>query len=120
MRVRMARLYYENGLKKALHTMAFIRPEVEGELSLREDYSPEMRRRVSYAYLRDARTGEKLRLYDAVTLYCVGAELIVRGIQVDEVTRRQTAQSWLMDILDVPVNEPQKPRWPREKPLENC
>jgi hypothetical protein len=113
----MARRYYENGLMKALHTVAFLRPEVEGEYSYKESYSPEFRRHINFAYLKDAHSSETLRLIDAVPLYCVGAELIVRGTQYDDVSRLCTVQTWIMDMIDVPVHPPAVPRWPRETPM---
>jgi len=88
-------LFEAGGRPLARHRLAFPQREYEGTFSFEEVPSSEFKRTVATARLQ-APNGEDVipPLYEAKLLWCKGGEARVSGLEVDEVSRRRTAQCW--------------------------
>lgn len=88
-------LYEDGGRPLPRHRLAFPQHEYQGTFSFEEVPSCEFKRTVATARLQ-APSGDDVLppLYDAKLIWCKGGEARVTGLEVDEVTRRRTAQCW--------------------------
>jgi hypothetical protein len=88
-------LFEDQGRPKARHRLAFPQAEHEGLFTFKEAHCSEFRRTVPVARLQGP-TGSDVvpPLYDAKLLWMEGGEARVTGLEVDEVTRKRTAQCW--------------------------
>lgn len=86
----------------ARHRAVTLPPSHEGVFSLYEEHDRDLRRTVKIARL-DSVTGTEtlLSLYDADVLMCKDGVMTVTGLERDPVTRKATAQSWYIEIVDV-------------------
>lgn len=92
-------LFEDGGRPLARHRLAFPQHEYTGTFSFEEVPSSEFKRTVAMARLQ-APSGDDVLppLYEAKLLWCKGGEARVSGLEVDEVTRRRTAQCWNVRI----------------------
>jgi len=88
-------LLFEQGRPLARYRLAFPQQEYDGSFSFEEVPSHEFKRTVATARLQ-APSGDDVLppLYEAKLLWCKGGEARVSGLEVDELTRRRTAQCW--------------------------
>lgn len=88
-------LFEDGGRPLARYRLAFPQPEYFGSFSFEEAFSNEFRRTVATARLQ-AQTGEDLLppLYEAKLLWCKDGEARVSGLEIDDLTKKRTAQCW--------------------------
>jgi len=99
--VKIATLYEEGGRPLARHRAAAIRPTHEGFLSLHEEHDRDLRRTVRQARLLSPDSVEPLlSLYDAVVLFYGDGIMTITGMERDPLTRKATAQSWYIEVVD--------------------
>lgn len=86
----------------ARHRAVTLPPSHQGVFSLYEEHDRDLRRTVRIARL-DSITGTEtlLSLYDADVLVCKDGIMTVTGLERDPLTRKATAQSWYVEIVDV-------------------
>lgn len=104
MRVILAKLYEDGGRPLARHRAVTLAPSHEGILTLHETHDRELRRTVRKArvsLLAEASADTVLELYDAVVLFIGGGVMTITGMEIDPGTRKATAQSWYVEIVDV-------------------
>lgn len=100
--VRLATLYEEGGRPLARHRAAAIQPSYEGFLWLHEEYDRDLRRSVRKARLLSPHGVEPLlSLYDAVVLFYGDGIMTITGMERDPLTRKATAQSWYIEVIEV-------------------
>lgn len=88
-------LYEDGGRPVARHRFAFPQPEYQGEFSYEEGFDRELKRTVVLARLQDGAGRDVLPpLYEAKLIWCKAGQARVSGLEVDEVTRKRTAQCW--------------------------
>lgn len=102
MLVVLAKLFEDGGRPLARHRAVTLLPSHEGVFSLYEEHDRDLRRTVKIARL-DSVMGTEilLSLYDADILMCKDGIMTVTGLERDPVTRKATAQSWYLEIVDV-------------------
>lgn len=99
-------LYESGGRPIARHRFAFPQPQHEGRFSYKESHDRELKRTVKTARLLDPTGNDVLPpLYEAGFLWCESGEARVSGLEVDEVTRRRTAQCWHVSFAGGDWNE---------------
>ncbi len=77
-------------------------PSHEGILSLHESHYRRLRRAVRKASISNvAGTEITLELYDAVVLFIGEGVMTITGMEIDQATRRATAQSCYVEVIDV-------------------
>lgn len=88
-------LFEQGGRPLARYRLAFSQQEYIGSFSFEEVPSREFKRTVATARLQ-APSGDDVLppLYEAKLLWCKSGEARVSGLEVDEITRRRTAQCW--------------------------
>lgn len=100
--VRIALLHEDGGRPLPRHRVISLQPDILGDLSITEAYIHALRRTVRSAMLHDSeRVGHTLvpSLMDARVVWCKEDRMIIKGIEADELTRKQTAQAWLVDVI---------------------
>lgn len=95
-------MFEEGGRPLPRHRAVSLAPSHEGILSLYEGYDRDLRRTIRKARV-DNVTGTEtlLTLYDAVVLFYQDGVMTITGMERDPLTRKATAQSWYMEIVDV-------------------
>lgn len=103
MLAKVALLYEEGGRPLPRHRAVTARPAHLGKLSLSEEQDRDMRRTVRSARLCDLSTGSNVLppLLDAVVLWISGECMTITGVEVDDLTRKRTAQSWYVELAKV-------------------
>ena len=88
-------LFEDGGRPLARHRLAFPQRIYKGAFSFDECPNSEFRRTVATARLQDS-NGQDIvpPLYEAKLLWCKNGEARVAGLEVDDVTRKRTAQCW--------------------------
>jgi hypothetical protein len=88
-------LFEQGGRPLARYRLGFPQQEYIGSFSFEEVPSYEFKRTVATARLQ-APSGDDVLppLYEAKLLWCKAGEARVSGLEVDELTRRRTAQCW--------------------------
>jgi len=88
-------LFEQGGRPLARYRLGFPQQEFIGLFSFEEVPSYEFKRTVATARLQ-APSGDDVLppLYEAKLLWCKAGEARVSGLEVDELTRRRTAQCW--------------------------
>jgi hypothetical protein len=102
MLVILAKMFEDGGRPLARHRAVTLPPSHQGVFSLYEEHDRDLRRTVRIARL-DSITGTEtlLALYDADVLVCKDGVMTVTGLERDPLTRKATAQSWYVEIVDV-------------------
>jgi hypothetical protein len=92
---RVSLLFEDGGRPLPRYRLGFPQLEYEGSFSFEEVASSEFKRIVATARLQ-APSGDDVLppLYEAKLLWCKAGEARVSGLEVDELTRRRTAQCW--------------------------
>jgi len=86
-------LFEAGGRPLARYPLAFPQQEYEGLFTFEEVPSHELKRTVAMARLQAPSGDDVLHpLYEAELLWCKAGEARVSGLEVDELTRRRTAQ----------------------------
>lgn len=102
MLVILAKLFEDGGRPLARHRAVTLAPTHQGILSLFEKHDRDLRRTVRTARVTNLEATETaLELYDAVVLFYKDGVMTITGMERDPVTRRATAQSWYLEVLDV-------------------
>lgn len=79
-----------------------ISPSHKGVLSLFEEHDRDLRRTVRTARLDSVEGTETLlSLYDAEVLFYKDGVMTITGIERDPLSRKATAQSWYVELVDV-------------------
>lgn len=98
----LARMFEDGGRPLARHRAVSLPPSHQGVFSLYEEHDRDLRRTVKIARLDSVQGTEILMsLYDAEVLMCKDGIMTVTGLERDPVTRKATAQSWLVEMVDV-------------------
>ena len=102
MLVILAEMFEEGGRPLPRHRAVSLAPSHEGILSLYEEFDRDLRRTVRKARVDSvAGTETLLTLYDAVVLFYQDGVMTITGMERDPLTRKATAQSWYVEIVDV-------------------
>lgn len=102
MLVILAKMFEDGGRPLARHRAVTLPPSHQGVFSLYEEHDRDLRRTVKIARLESVPGTEiLLSLYDAEVLVCKDGIMTITGLERDPVTRKATAQSWLVEIIDV-------------------
>lgn len=92
-------LFEEGGRPLPRYRLGFPQKEYQGSFSFEEAPNREFKRTVATARLQAPSGADVLPpLYEAKLLWCKDGEARVSGLEVDEVTRRRTAQCWNIRI----------------------
>lgn len=88
-------LFEDGGRPLPRHRLGFPQLEYHGSFSFEEAPSHEFKRTVATARLQ-APSGDDVipPLYEAKLLWCKAGEARVSGLEVNDLTRRRTAQCW--------------------------
>lgn len=92
-------LFEDGGRPLPRYRLGFPQPEHEGTFTFEEVPSSEFKRTVATARLL-APSGDDVLppLYEAKLLWCKKGEARISGLEVDQLTRRRTAQCWNVRI----------------------
>ena len=92
-------LFEAGGRPLPRYRLSFPQSEFEGSFSFEEVPSNEFKRTVPVARLQAGNGDDVLPpLYEAKLLWCKEGEARVSGLEVDDLTRRRTAQCWHVKI----------------------
>ena len=105
MLVLVAEMFEEGGRPLPRHRAVTLAPSHQGVLSLYEEYDRDLRRSVRKAKIDSISGQPLLMLHDAVVLFCQDGVMTITGMERDALTRKVTAQSWYIEIVDVRKRE---------------
>lgn len=100
MLVKVGLLCEDGGRPLPKHREIMHRATFVGYLRYGEEFDKEFRRHVYKATLRDPSSLDYVlpTLYDATLRFIADGALTISGIEVDEISRRRTAQSWYIEL----------------------
>jgi hypothetical protein len=107
MRVLVSQLYEDDG-RQVPNWRRTVKPEYEGRLCLDDEYSKELKRHTRCARLMSLSAGDDPlpRLEDAVVVFVRGDVMTVAGFERNELTAKESRQSWYVKILPACPDSP--------------
>ena len=100
MLVKVALMCEENGWPMPRHREITLVPGIIGRLEYDERYEKNFHRHIYSARLFSLDGSREMlpQLWDAVFRMVKDGQMTISGTEMDEVSRKRTAQSWLVDV----------------------